>query len=143
MRKTTKSTSPTESALQISFLQYVFLQKVPTDPAWENIAASPNQGKRSLVAGRRMKAEGMRKGFPDLAWYYPAHGYHGLFVELKRPKGRLRPEQIEWINRLNKQGYLAGAFEAYDFMQIVRIFEAYQSGTLRQFKERPNADRPV
>ena len=43
----------------------------------------PNAGKRSVVAGRRLRGEGMAKGFPDLAVYGP-HGRHAL-LEVKRP----------------------------------------------------------
>ena len=43
----------------------------------------PNAGKRSVVAGRVLKADGMRPGWPDLACY-GAGGRHAL-LEVKRP----------------------------------------------------------
>lgn len=43
----------------------------------------PNAGKRSVVAGRVLKAEGLRAGWPDLACY-GAGGRHAL-LEVKRP----------------------------------------------------------
>jgi len=42
----------------------------------------PNEGKRSETTGRRMKADGMRPGWPDLACYQD--GKHAL-LEVKRP----------------------------------------------------------
>jgi hypothetical protein len=45
------------------------------------------------------------KGFPDLAGVFP----NGKFfaIELKTDKGRLSPEQHEWITKLNMSGAMA------------------------------------
>lgn len=45
------------------------------------------------------------KGFPDLAGVMP----NGKFfaIELKTDKGRLSPEQAEWITKLNMSGAMA------------------------------------
>lgn len=53
---------------------------------WRGIMAVhvPNAGKRSVQAARRLKGEGMRKGFPDLALYAPG-GRH-MLMEVKRPR---------------------------------------------------------
>jgi hypothetical protein len=55
---------------------------------WKNILAVhiPNEGKRSAHAGKRLKGEGMRPGFPDLV-VYGAGGRHVL-LEVKRPGWR-------------------------------------------------------
>jgi len=42
----------------------------------------PNEGKRSARAGQRLKGEGMRPGWPDIAAYQ--NGRHAL-LEVKRP----------------------------------------------------------
>jgi hypothetical protein len=46
-----------------------------------------------------------KKGSPDI------HGYlkdgRALFVETKRPSGRKRKEQVEWINRASRHGCVA------------------------------------
>lgn len=52
---------------------------------WRRVfcAHVPNAGLRSVVGGRRLKGEGLRKGFPDLVCY-GADGRHAL-LEVKRP----------------------------------------------------------
>lgn len=78
----------------------------------------PNGGARSVVTGATLKAEGARKGVPDLllavarAWSVKdalssqaVVGFHGLFLELKRRDGRLSPEQEVFHKLLRQQGY--------------------------------------
>ena len=50
---------------------------------------------------------GCRKGVPDLMLPIPMHGYHGLFIEMKRPGGRLDGVQKRWLQALSDLGYLA------------------------------------
>ena len=38
------------------------------------------------------------RGFPDLMMVHPTRG--SLFVELKTDRGKVTPEQLEWINTL-------------------------------------------
>ena len=54
---------------------------------------SPNAAKRSVISGRRIKADGMITGWPDLTVVGP----EGLvaFLEVKAPKGRLSAAQME------------------------------------------------
>jgi len=83
---------------------------------------------------KKMLAEGLKKGVPDLCLpvvraYPPASKeiirflpelpiliHHGLYIEMKTAKGRVRPEQQWWLDRLTEQGYKAvvcrGADEA-------------------------------
>ena len=62
----------------------------------------PNAGKRSAIAGRRIKAEGLRPGFPDLV---ALQGGRAAFLEVKAPKGRLSPAQVECHAELARQGF--------------------------------------
>ena len=68
--------------------------------------AIPNGGFRPKVTARNLKAEGTRKGIPDLFLAVPSNGYHGMFIEMKRLiKSATSPEQIEFIDTTNKLGY--------------------------------------
>lgn len=77
-------------------------------PALSLIHAIHNQGHGDRIRGARAKAEGVRAGIPDIFWPYPSYGYHGLYIELKKPKtGRVSPEQRQVMNTLNGYGYVA------------------------------------
>ena len=69
--------------------------------------AVPNGANTSPRQGARMKAEGLKKGVPDLMMLYPRHGFHGLCLEYKTLKGRPSKEQLEWLTALGDQGYRA------------------------------------
>lgn len=79
----------------------------------------PNGGLRNMPEAVRFKAEGVRKGFPDMILPVARKGYHALAIELKRKHGgRTSPEQKEWLEALTQQGWLAkvcnGADEAIE-----------------------------
>ncbi len=110
--KAKKTVQPltTEDDEQITVIQYCELKHI--------IAIHiPNESKRSVAYGAKMKRMGLRKGFPDIFIPTARKDFHGLFIELKRDrKSRVNPEQTAWITYLNKQGYKAmicyGATEA-------------------------------
>ena len=56
---------------------------------------------------QKLSAMGVRAGVPDLMLPIPMHGYHGLFIELKRPGGKVSNAQAKWHQMLTEAGYLA------------------------------------
>ena len=61
----------------------------------------PNGGNRNIITAKKLKAEGVKKGVPDLCLPIPRGEHHGLFVELKKQKGgTTSPEQKAWIGAL-------------------------------------------
>ena len=81
----------------------------------------PNEttgGRGWIVRNSQM---GCRKGVPDLMLPIPMNGYNGLFIEMKRPGGRLEYIQKRWLAALSEFGYLAvcckGWEEARDVLQ--------------------------
>lgn len=111
-QKVKKTVQPltTEDNEQIAVIQYCELKHI--------IAVHiPNESKRSVAYGAKMKRMGLRKGFPDIFIPTAKKDFHGLMIELKRDKkSRVSAEQTAWITYLNKQGYKAlicyGATEA-------------------------------
>jgi len=57
--------------------------------AW--VFAIPNGGMRSKTEAVRLKAEGVKSGVSDIFGPIPRAGYHGFFVEMKKP-GMLKNE---------------------------------------------------
>lgn len=94
--------------------------------------AIPNGGLRDKITAARLKATGVKAGYPDIGLDTACGNYHGLRIELKRPKttnqsaGIVSDDQNFWLNILNARGYLAvvcyGWEEARD--QIIRYLEA-------------------
>ena len=72
----------------------------------DDLMSFPLQGVRSKANGARMKAEGMRKGTPDMLLAVSRSGYHGLWIELKTATGSATPEQKARLASLSHQGYL-------------------------------------
>lgn len=68
----------------------------------------PNGGKRNITTAKRLKAEGVKAGVPDIHLPVARHGFHGLYIELKKKKGNSTTEnQDHWLEALNAQGYHA------------------------------------
>jgi len=104
MKRITATGEATESLQQQAIIKWFDLQY----PLLKSrLAAIPNAGKMPVWVGARFNKEGRRKGFPDLILPVQRHGFAGLFIELKTSTGRVSPEQIDWRDFLNKEGYMA------------------------------------
>lgn len=89
----------------------------------------PNEGKRSAATGRKLRAEGLRAGVPDVVLPVARGGQHGLYIEMKRTQGgRVSPAQAEWIEALAAQGYRA---------VICRGLDAARREILRYLNDEP------
>ena len=74
-----------------------------------------NEGKRSIVMGRQLKAMGLRTGTPDLFLAVPRGGRAGLWIELKRSKGgRVMATQQKMLDMLKEQGFSAEVCHGFD-----------------------------
>lgn len=92
-------------------------------PELRLLHAIPNGGKRHMFTARRMKAEGVKSGVPDLFLPIARAGRHGLYIEMKAHRGSVTPEQREWIAALRDQGYRAEV--ARGFEAAINIIEDY------------------
>jgi len=89
-------TFPSEHSEQVGFINWFRVQYPRV-----LIFAIPNGEKRSITVAKRLKAEGVVRGVPDL--YVPAWN---LWVEMKRVSGgRLSPDQKEMITYLENIGH--------------------------------------
>lgn len=78
------------------------------------LMAFPLQGARTARNGARMKAEGMRRGLPDLLLAVARGTHHGLWIEMKTAKGYVNPHQKAMLASLAKQGYLTQVCRSTD-----------------------------
>jgi hypothetical protein len=90
----------TLAELSESIQQQMFLSWFKESYPGELIFSIPNQGQRSLQNALRMKREGLTPGIPDL--FVPGKL---LWIEIKKEKGKLRPQQKDICSQLNNLGY--------------------------------------
>lgn len=67
--------------------------------------AIPNGDFRGWGVGAKLKSEGVVPGIPDLFLPVARSGYHGLYMELKKAKGKVTAEQWAVMKALHKEGY--------------------------------------
>ncbi len=89
---------PLEHDECLDLVQWLCEQKVP-------FVHIPNEGLRSVVEGRRLRAIGLHKGFPDyLIFRYG--GVSGTALEMKRIAGSdTSDEQLLWGDRMVALGW--------------------------------------
>jgi hypothetical protein len=69
------------------------------------LCAIPNGGNRSPITGAILKAEGVRAGVADLFLMEASGEFHGLWIEVKLPKGRQSDKQKEFEKIATERGY--------------------------------------
>lgn len=109
-----------ESRIQQSAVKWFRLQYPKLAPLLFSV---PNGGYRNKIEAAIMKAEGTVAGVADLILLYPSCLYHGLLIEMKTPKGRQRPTQKDWQNKVEQAGYkyiICRSLE--DFMSQIRDY---------------------
>lgn len=115
MNKTRARVKRKESEEQTAIIEWANIMQYRV-PELALLYHVPNGGSRNVVEAKRLKAQGVKSGVPDLVLPVARGKYHGLYIELKRSGGRPSENQLWWISRLNDQGYAAricyGADEA-------------------------------
>ena len=122
-----------EQKLQEAVVQYI---KITHPNAL--FTASAGGMRVSMATAVKMKRAGYSKGFPDIVVFEPRVGFHGLAIELKTEKtaysskGTIKPEQIEWRDKLIERGY--EAFICFGMEEACRVIDRYLVGTNNQEK---------
>lgn len=68
--------------------------------------AIPNGGKRDRVSAALLKAEGVKRGHPDLALPSRRGAYPGLVIEMKVGSNRPSRAQRDWLAHYQAEGWL-------------------------------------
>jgi hypothetical protein len=126
----TAAAAPSEHAEQAALIRWFSVKYRNQYPA-DCLVALPNAGKRSFVVGKRMRAEGLRKGALDLFLSIPVAGASGLWVEMKRAnatRAELTDEQFADIGLRIRMGYAATWCAGWQ--EAAAVIDAYleQSG---------------
>lgn len=96
--------TPSESVEQISLFRWAAFASGAM-PELDLMHHIPNGGKRDITTAKRLKAEGVKAGVPDISLPVPCGRYHGLYIELKAGKNKTTESQSGWIDKLTQQGY--------------------------------------
>lgn len=81
--------------------------------------AIPNGENRDLVTAARLKATGLKSGVADTFLPEPCGRYHGLYIELKTPIGRLSDKQKEFIAAMRQKGYCVVVLDSLEAFQAL------------------------
>jgi hypothetical protein len=118
---------PTEHQEQAALFRWAELEKGKY-PDLEWLYAIPNFPGNvggfvaRINAGKRAKAEGRKKGYPDIGLDVRRGGYCGLRIELKRVKGgSVSPEQKVWRERLESQGLRVEVCKGWEAARAVLL----------------------
>lgn len=124
-----------EHAHQAAIFQWIAIEGRLALADVDLLHAIPNGGDRSMAVGAAMKAEGVKRGVPDMMLPIPSMSYAGLYIELKVP-GRERtawggrdPKQVEWHQRLRAKRY--AVCTAYGWHAAVGVLRCYYRGDLQ------------
>jgi hypothetical protein len=118
-----KPVGPSEHQEQASVISWWALQHQQYNLPVYSLFAVPNGGARDAITGSRLKAEGVRRGTPDLVLAKPIGVHHGLYIEMKAQDGRESPEQQEFGKYLESVGYKF-AF-CYGAAPAIELIETY------------------
>lgn len=100
-------------------------------PELEMYYAIPNGGYRPGRGGATMKSEGVKDGMPDLHFPLARRGYNSLYVELKKPTGRVtvRKNQIKRMTDLMFHNNLCYVLRTLtDFCDLSTWYLGYNEG---------------
>jgi rhodanese-related sulfurtransferase len=93
---------------------------------YESLVSVPNGGQRHAKTAAGLRAEGLKKGYPDMQLDIAKGGYFGLRLELKqedKKKGRITPEQQTRLELLHDNGYYS--VKAWGHDEAIRAIKLY------------------
>ena len=110
-----------EYDFQIKLVEWFYIQ-YPR----EHVVHVPNEGKRTVQFGRKLKRMGMLKGFPDLLVPIPNKNYCGLVMELKKGNNKSESDQKNIQDYLESKGFKV-CRDVKKFDQAVELIKQYMA----------------
>lgn len=129
MKTTVKlfSNPTTEAQHQINVIRWTQINR-DHYPELALLFHIPNGGSRDVREAKHMKEQGVKPGVPDLCLPVPRGRYHGLYIEMKTPKGKTSADQTWWMKALGFQGYCAVV--CHGWKEAVHVLTLYLEGGL-------------
>lgn len=96
--------------------------------------AIPNGGHRDVRVAAKLKNEGVLAGIPDL---FIADGKPGMYIELKKPGGRVSEKQKTILNGLHEAGYRVAVCYGWEDAKLAVEFylkDHYKNGKVTNVK---------
>jgi rhodanese-related sulfurtransferase len=93
---------------------------------YESLVAVPNGGKRHARTAAALRAEGVKRSYPDILLDIAKGGYFGLRLELKqedKKKGKVTDGQQSRLELLHDSGYYS--VKAWGHKAAIRAIELY------------------
>ena len=116
---------PSENQIHASIIEYLATRE--GQYPWVKWIFHPaNGGYRTKRGASLMKRLGVRRGVSDLICLYPKMPWHGFVCEVKDHKGKLTPEQIEFLNHMQSLGVKIGMVKTLD--SFIKFFEDFVNG---------------
>jgi hypothetical protein len=112
----------TEHDEQVKLFQWAKAQS-GKHPQLSLMFAIPNGGQRNIVTATKLKAEGVKSGVPDIFLAVPSNTAHGLFIEMKSPKGKVSDNQKQWLSALSSNRYICAI--CYSFCDAQQVIIEY------------------
>lgn len=120
-RRNLRKSAATEHDLQVACVR---LFRYKYSEYNEMMFAVPNGGKRNAIEAKKLKAEGVVAGIPDLFLAVPKGRWHGMFMELKNGKSNnLTENQKRMIYKLQMFGYRTEVVRSLEDFE--KIMEEY------------------
>lgn len=112
-----------EQREQMSYIAWLRLAHPTVITLVSPIVKYGGNAKQRLIQGSIQKRMGYIKGTLDIFHCIARGKYHGLVIEMKVKGNNLSDDQIEMVQRLDKEGYCA--VTCYSSVEAVKEFERY------------------
>lgn len=117
--------TPSESDEQINLFTWA-QYSIGAHPELDLMYHIPNGGKRDLSTAKKLKAEGVKSGVPDVCLPIARGGFHSLYIEMKAGRNKATESQSKWIEALNANGNLAVV--CYGWVDASNVIRKYLNG---------------